>query len=172
MGSLAGVTICFYRYTRQSFLNMGRGKVLTAIEKGQIQALASQNMSGNKIAQELRRSRHVVQNFLRQHERYGTKKSSGRPSSFTLRDRRRILRAASNQATSLNEIKARLHIRQSTSTIWRAIRSSGTISRDKMRRAPKLQVHHKTKRLQWAREKMTWSSEWRRIIFTDEKSGI
>lgn len=70
---------------------MGRATALTDIEKGKILALKSQNWSANKISQEIHRSRHVVQNFLRQPQTYGKNKSTGRPSSLTARDCRRII---------------------------------------------------------------------------------
>ena len=118
---------------------------------------------------EIHRSRNVVQNFLRQLELHGTKKSTDRPSVLTSRDRRHVLQAASNQCTSVGQIKARLHLPHSKTTIWRAIHSSGIIKHRKMRKTPMLQARHKTARLQWARETMSWSLEWRKVIFSDEK---
>lgn len=148
---------------------MGRGSSLTEIEKGKILALKSQNMSSNNISLEINRSRHVVQNFLKKQENYGTAKSCGKPSSLTSRDKRRILRAASNQSTSINQIRANLNLSQSKSTIWRALHSSGEMQHMKMRRTPRLLEHHKTTRLNWARETMSWSTEWKKVIFSDEK---
>ena len=148
---------CWWRVIICYWIVMGRNASLTDIEKGKILALRAHNVSANKIAMEVHRSKNVVQNFLRQLELYGTKRSTGRPSFLTSRDRRHVLRAASNQCTSVGQIKARLHLPHSKTTIWRAIHFSGIIKHRKMRKTPMLQGRHKMARLQWARETMTWS---------------
>lgn len=148
---------------------MGRITGLTDIEKGKILALKSQNWSANKISQEIHRSRHVIQNFLRHPQTYGKNKSTGRPSVLTARDRRRIIRVSSNQSISVGQVKTHLQLPQSRTTIWRALHSSGIMRYEKLKKAPRLLDRHKRDRVEWARGKMSWSVQWQQIVFSDEK---
>jgi transposase len=126
-------------------------------------------MSGNQIATTIKRSRNVVQNYLLLKEEYNTKKSPGRPSSLSLRDKRHIVTTASNKRVSAKQVKAELQLPQSEATIGRVLRHADTLSYDRIQRKPKLQEHHRVTRLNWAQERMSWTTQWRSIIFSDEK---
>ena len=68
---------------------MPRGKSLSEQEKGQIIAYQSTGMTNRQIATKISRC-HVVNNFLKNPEFYGTKKC-GRPKpKLKPRDKRRI----------------------------------------------------------------------------------
>ncbi|KIH67315.1 hypothetical protein ANCDUO_02353 [Ancylostoma duodenale] len=58
---------------------MPRAAMLTAQEQAVISALNDAGESHKKIAEKLKRSRHVVASYLRDPQAYGTKKSCGRP---------------------------------------------------------------------------------------------
>ena len=73
---------------------MRREKKLNESEKKQILELKQQRLSVAKISKVIR-SRRIIQNFLKNVEDYGKKKSTGRPSSLSDRDKRAILRVAS-----------------------------------------------------------------------------
>jgi transposase len=148
---------------------MGRGTPLTPFEKGQIFTLLQQGMSANHIAATIHRSRHVVQNYSKLRDEYGKKKPPGRPSTLSSRAKRRIISSASNRKVSAAEIKKDLNLSQSVTTIGRVLRSEPTLRYEVIQRKPKLKEHHKTARLEWARERMSWTTEWNSVIFTDEK---
>uniref|UniRef100_A0A1I7WRT3 HTH_Tnp_Tc3_1 domain-containing protein n=1 Tax=Heterorhabditis bacteriophora TaxID=37862 RepID=A0A1I7WRT3_HETBA len=71
-----------------------------------------------QIADVVKRSREVILNFLRHQEKYGTKKSSGRPSDLNGREKRTILHTASNSTTSIVGIRRTCGTDASESTIW------------------------------------------------------
>uniref|UniRef100_A0A1I7WRQ2 HTH_48 domain-containing protein n=1 Tax=Heterorhabditis bacteriophora TaxID=37862 RepID=A0A1I7WRQ2_HETBA len=84
---------------------MGHAPKLSQHERGQIDAPST-------------RSREVILNFLRHQEKYGTKKSSGRPSDLNDREKRTILHTASNSTTSIVGIRRTCGTDASESTVW------------------------------------------------------
>jgi transposase len=69
---------------------MARGNKLSEFEKGQIEAHSRDGKSNREIASLLGRSPRVINNYRRNPEVYGTRKSTGRPSKVSDRDKRRI----------------------------------------------------------------------------------
>ena len=57
---------------------------------------ASEKKQSLELKQQIRRSRKVIHNFLKNVEDYGKKKCTGRPSSLSDRDKWAILRVVSN----------------------------------------------------------------------------
>ena len=136
----------------------------------QIDALiVSKKNSIKSIARLIDKSDRVVRNYLKDRESYGKKKRSGRRSSLTSRDKSHIIRLASDKTISAAKIKAQLKLTQSTTTVWRVINSCDHLKREKRGCKPALKSHNKIARLKWAKNHMTWSSEWENIIFSDEK---
>ncbi|PIC17508.1 hypothetical protein B9Z55_023726 [Caenorhabditis nigoni] len=146
---------------------MGRGKPLTDFEKGQITAKNAQGLSNRQIAQDLGKSLDVVNRFVKDPSHYGTKNSPGRPSLLTIRDKRQILRKASNAVTTCTKIKSDLNLSVSNETVRRVIQKSNFIKYRKMKKAPKLTSIHRQKRLEFARKNAR--TDWTQIIFSDEK---
>lgn len=140
---------------------MPKGKELSGHEKGQIDALHSEGRSLNYIAKFVRRSKCVVRNYLRDPDSYGTKQKSGRPPKVTARDKRAILKAASNSTKSCNQIKAENNLDLGRETIRMVIKKSPHIVRAKMKPAPRMKEVHKTQRLAWARANM--ARDWKTV---------
>lgn len=140
---------------------MGRGSRLTEIERGKIMAFHHVGKSNRWISENIGRSHTVVGNYMRKQTEYGTTTSTGRPSKLTCRDRRRIIRVASNSTKSANQIKAELGLTVSKWTVYRALQKSSVIVRKKLKRAPALKKEHVVKRLQFARENMT--TDWKTV---------
>ena len=149
---------------------MPKWTALTGHQKGQIDALiVSKKNSIRSITKVIGKSDRVVRNYLKDRENYGKKKRSGRLPSLTSRDKSHIIRLAGDKTISAAKINAQLKLTQSTTTIWRVINSCNHLKREKRDCKPALKSHHKIARLKWARDHMTWSSEWKKIIFSDEK---
>jgi len=68
-------------------------------------------------------------------------------------------------------IKAEQEIDVSTSTIRRAIHSSGYLEYEKKRSRPAITDEIAARRLEWGHAHMQWNEEWSRTIFSDEKSS-
>jgi transposase len=149
---------------------MARKKSLNSFEKGQIVALKSQGMSNRYIARHLKRSHNVINNFINLKEEYGKKKQSGRPSKLTLRERRSIIREVSTNKSTLGKLSRRPDIAVHKSTLSRIINKETYLVYKKRKSSPHLRPIHKIKRLSWARKMMSWTEEWKDIIWSDEKN--
>ncbi|KZC08907.1 hypothetical protein WN55_00301 [Dufourea novaeangliae] len=75
---------------------MDRGKFLNQSKIDRILLLRREKYSIAKIAKLVNRSRKVVSDLLKTPTQYGKKKSRGRPRIITNREKRAILRIASN----------------------------------------------------------------------------
>ena len=148
---------------------MGRGKRLNESEKKQILELKQQRLSVAKISKVIRRSRRVIHNFLKNVEDYGKKKSTGRPSSLSDRDKRAILRVASNSQLTTKQIMEKSNVSASVSSVRRVLLSCKDIKRLKLKKKPSLTTKHKVERLRFAKERVHWKKNWRKIPFSDEK---
>jgi hypothetical protein len=84
---------------------MGRGKRLSEYERSQIQAMCNTGDGIERIARAISQSVDVIQNFFKDPGSCGMKKDSGRPPELSVRDKREIIRKASNLINSLNQIR-------------------------------------------------------------------
>ena len=151
---------------------MPRKKPPTFEERGKILAFKETGLSNRAIAKKINRSHSVVDNFIRLKENYNKKKSTGRPEKLSNRDKRIILRNASNSALSVRNIMDESAIdrtKTSVRTVQRFLKKSPNIKRKKMQKKPPLTKRHQQQRLNFAQEKMSWVNEWKSVIFSDEK---
>ena len=86
------------------FVSMGRGKKLNESEQKQILELKQQQLLVAKISKVIRRSRKVIHNFLKNVEDHGKKKSTGRRTSLSDRDKGAILRVAFNSQLTTKQM--------------------------------------------------------------------
>lgn len=148
---------------------MGRGKQLTTEEKKIISRMASRNLTIAEISRNTGRSRKVISNYLKAPEFYGIKKSPGRPHVLTAREKRAILRAASNSSSTARQIAVSAGVKTHARNIRRLLQRSPRIQRKKLQKTPSLSETHKLNRKVFAREHVQWTAEWLRVLFTDEK---
>jgi transposase len=142
---------------------------LTDLEKGQILALADQNLSQTEISNKIGRSQSTVSKFLKDPQNYGKRKRSGRPRTLSLRTERQILRNVSNHNWSARTAKDKLNIPLTVRRVRQIISSSPNLKYEKRKSTPKLKKGHIENRLKWASEKIIWDRKWREVIFSDEK---
>ena len=139
---------------------MPRGTELSDFEKGQIRAFKDLGLSNRDIAARLARSPTVVDNFIKKKDGYGKKKRSGRPPELTAHDKRSIVRAASNSTKGVRRIRDECKPNVSENTIWRAIKSSPHLIKQKLKVNPKLKPEHEVKRMNFAKQHVTWTRNW------------
>lgn len=149
---------------------MGSGKTLTVAERGQIDAFKEMGLSSREIARKLNRSKTVVNNYLADPQNYGKNQKGRTAQATTSREKRLILRIASNSTQSATKIRSKSGVSASISTVRRIIRKDGTIQRRKLKKKPVLKQVHKELRMNFATEHVSWSSQWKRVVFSDEKS--
>ncbi|XGW15013.1 hypothetical protein V3C99_000916 [Haemonchus contortus] len=159
------VQSCPVRNPKQS--TMPKGRRLTSTEQCQILLLRQAGHSNKTIAEQHGRSRRCIDGFVKNAAAYGQAHGGGRPLKLTRADHRLIARLASNSTMSANQIRARLSLNVSTSTVLRAIRRQIFLRRERMKLAPRLTRSHREARLEFARE--ISSRNWRKVIFSDEK---
>lgn len=161
--SIVSKQICYAPVT------MGHGKTLSAKEMGRIEALRGENLSNRQIARKIERSSCVVNNYLRNTENYGKNRRGRTAMATTLRERRAIIREASNSSETARKIKERVGATASVRTVQRVIKKCPHLKRLKLRKKPQLSPQHREARLQFARDHENWVEEWKNIIFSDEK---
>lgn len=155
---------------------MGKQKCLTDREKGQIDILRKEGLSNRKIAQKINRSPNVVDHYVNQGEEYGKNYKGRTVTALTLKEKRKILRVASNSALSTSKIKELANVEASKSTVRRAILSAPHLQRKKLQKKPPINAIRKQNRLNFAKDHMNWGSttnndpgDWKFVVFTDEK---
>lgn len=148
---------------------MGRGKTLTVAEIERIKIFNEQGFCTAAIARQINRSFEVVRNYLRDPENYGKNQRGRTYRATTERERRVILREASNSALTARQIRNIAGTSASVQTVRRVIKASPNIKRRKMKKKPHLTGLHKEARLLFCRERLAWTREWNKIIFSDEK---
>ena len=148
---------------------MPRGTSLTEFEKGRIEGLKIAGMSHRMIAKTINRSRSLVDTYLRNPAGYGKKRRPGRKPILSPRDERAIIKTMSNKSISIGQVKAELKLKASKTTIWRAAKRDSNLKYAKKKKKPRLTKQHKLDRVAWCRKYFNWSSEWHRVIFSDEK---
>ena len=145
---------------------MGRWKKWNESERKQILELQQQRLSIAKISKLIRRSRKVIQNFLKNVEDYGKKKSTGRLLSLS---DRAILRVASNSQLTTKQIMEKSSVSATVSSIRRVLLFCKDIKGLKLEMKPSLITKHKVERLRFAKERAHWKKKQRRVQFSDEK---
>lgn len=148
---------------------MGRGKTLSKSEIAQIDLLIEMKWSFRQIAKKINRSHHIIENYARNPENYGKNRRGSSQRATTERDRRRILKAASNSQQSAKQIKGTLDFGGSVRTVQRIIKQAPHLKRMKIQRKPALKEHHKRARMAFAEKHVSWTSQWDTVAFSDEK---
>lgn len=148
---------------------MPTGTRLSRYEAGQIDALLREKRSVTYIAASIKRSRKAVQTYMRKGTTYFDKHPNGMRRALSESVKRRLIRHVSATGDSVKRAKRALSIAASNSTVLRALRNSDTLKYVKARAKPKLTERHMAARLEFARVRMTWSLEWRMVIFRREK---
>lgn len=103
---------------------MGRGKALSVAEQAKIDVLQNEGFSNRKIAEKIGRHKNVVNNYLKDKENYGKNMKRFTKTATTPRERRAILKEASNSPLSVSKIKVKTNVSASKVTVYRVIKSA------------------------------------------------
>lgn len=148
---------------------MGRGKALSVAEQAKIDVLQNEGFSNRKIAEKIGRHKNVVNNYVKDKENYGKNMKRFIKTATTPRERRAILKEASNSPLSVSKIKAKAGVSASQVTVYRVIKSAPHLKLKRLQKKPPLDRKRKEQRLEFARLHQTWDDEWKKVIFSDEK---
>ena len=139
---------------------MPRGKKLTEGEKNKIDVIKEKNMSIRKIALELKRSRTVVQNYIKLGDKYRSRDNHGRKKKTDERTKRRIIRAVNCGVGSIKKIKDSLQLSESQTTIRNILKNTGTFRYAKIKKKPRLGPSHIKARLEFAKKSLQNRFDW------------
>ena len=148
---------------------MPRGKYLNEAEKTTILTLHAENLSNRAIAVRTNRSHKVVGDFLKKKGKYGQKKPTKGNSKISTRQKNRLIALARKGKHTAGQLIADLDLPISVSQVTRVLTKSKQVRYTKRMKAPYLKPHHIKARLDWAKVHMNWTTEWTRVIFSDEK---
>ncbi|ETV86302.1 hypothetical protein H257_02715 [Aphanomyces astaci] len=148
---------------------MPKGYALTLEQRGSIVAFRKAKLSIRRIADELGVSKGAVCSYLRSPETYGTPIRAGRPAKYDARDKRRVLRLASEGRSSSSRIKHDLNLTFSTRTVRRILSNAPHLKYKKRKATPRLTSAHKKARVEWAKSHVDLGLGWNQVVFSDEK---
>lgn len=148
---------------------MSKGLPLTESEKSMIIYMNKEKKSISQISKDLKRSRTVISNFLKDPAIYGVKKSTGRPKKLSLRTRARVIKLARGKNKTANSIKGQLELKVHKCTILRVLKDEGKLTRRKIKRKPSLTKTHKKNRIRFSGKYEDLGEGWKNVIFSDEK---
>ncbi len=148
---------------------MSRGKPSTEKEKGKIDLMMNLKLSQVKIAKEIGRSRVAIQNYIQTLSLPAVKSKAGRPKKLGTKTIKKIIASASNKKISCKKLKNNLGLKVSRSSIERVLKSSQVLVYKKMQGKPPLSKVHQDARFMFALHHVRWVTEWRKVVFSDEK---
>ena len=148
---------------------MSRGNRLSEREKGKIDILLSEKLSNREISIKIKRSRSVVNNYVKLKNNYGLKGLRGRKTKIFGVLKKRIIHLACNESMSASKIKQELALSQSTRTIQRVLNRCPTLIYKKHKRRPHLTTAHKSARLSFDSNSIKNRLDWSKIVWSDEK---
>lgn len=148
---------------------MAKGTRLTEEERRIIKLFKEEGHSNVSIGRKIGRSEKVVRNFLSKGSKYGIKPPTKGRTKVSLRLKGQIRHEATQNRLSCSQIKQKLDVPVTPRQIARILNDSPNIKWKKMQGKPKLNLTHKENRLKFARKYMEWKTEWRNVVFSDEK---
>jgi transposase len=148
---------------------MPRGLKLNDSEIKVINNLHAKSTKISKIAELLNRSRKVISNYLKDPDKYRKKHGGGRPRAISARDRRALLRVASNSAMTARQIATEAGVTTHIRNVQRVLKAAPNLQLRKLRCKPVLTEKHKAARFEFAKEHVYENKFWRKVIFSDEK---
>lgn len=142
---------------------MPRGVKLNDKEIGQIEAFKGVGLKNRDIARRLGRSHTLINSYIKKGKKYGKKKPSGRPQKLDERTKRRIFEDLSNTTKGTRATRNELAPNVSHMTVWRAVKSSPNLVRERMKRCPSLNQAHKATRIAFAEQRIWWTRKWKMV---------
>lgn len=148
---------------------MGKRPVLSEIERGKIDAYLTCGKSVAEISKLLKRSVGVIYNYKRDPGNYSKNFNKKGNPRLTEKDKRRIIRSASQNGCSSKQICTDLRLPVTSRRVRQILSTSQSLRWSKMKAAPKLTDRHKKQRLEYCDKYMEMGQKWKNVIFSDEK---
>lgn len=150
---------------------MPRGTQISENERTQALALQTAGKNTLDIARQLNRPSKVINNYLRDPDSYAKQNHRKNRRKMTVRDERRLLRAASNQPLSSrglrrDALQLPISVRRTRTYLTGSVR----LWYRKVKHVPPLTERHKLAHIKWSRENAQMGQNvWGSVFFADEK---
>lgn len=131
--------------------------------------LHKKGWSYRKISGEVDRSICVISNLIKDPMGYGSRKMGGKTSTVSDSMKRRIWRMAKTGQKSASDIKADTGVQIGVRQVQKIIKQCPDLVYAKRKKAPRLTAKHMKHRYDWAYKHIQQSTNWTKIIFSDEK---
>ena len=141
---------------------MPKGKELTEFEKGQSNALFGEGVHKRNSAPSWPFFT-CCKKFPCQRRRIWKEKNWGTQKKLTTRNKRRILREVGNSIKGVRKLLSELAPEVSHMTVWRTVKFSPNIVRQKMNKRPNLSDQHKANRVTSVELKVSFPLAWRKV---------
>lgn len=148
---------------------MGGGQKIKDFEVRIIYNLRKNGFSNRKIALSIGRSLDLVNKVLKNKNYHNDYKYKGKKPALTAREKTLLLRKASNSFKTCRTLAGETGVTCSIRTVQRFLKNQSNFKRMKIKRRPVLNKTHIVNRLDFARQHMHWTKEWKYILFSDEK---
>lgn len=148
---------------------MGGGETLTTEEIAKVLAYKDAGWSNRKIARILKRSPTAVNNVVNQKENYNTNRKNGNNQKVSPRGKAAIIRAGLKNNATASKIVAEFDLPITPRRVQQILATSNRLKWKKMKSKPALTNRHKVARLDFAKQHMSWSENWNKVVFSDEK---
>lgn len=149
---------------------MPKGYRTSDFTLGKIEALKDEGYSQAHISRVTGVSECAISNFLNK-KTFNTENYNkpGPSKKLTPREERQIGKLAATGQYSVREIANSVPFDVSKTLVHKTLVQNPNLEYTKMARKPVLKQEHKDARLEFAKEHMSWSKEWQKVVFTDEK---
>jgi len=111
-------------YAKEHKKNMGRGKMLSEVEKATIDAYKISGKSNREIAKLLERSSNAIDQYLNSKGKQVVRRKRGPRPNLSERDKRRIIAGASQTTKGCRRIRNKVTPHVSKSTVHRVLKES------------------------------------------------
>ena len=148
-------------------ITMGKGKVLTEVEKAKISTLKDYlKLLNRQVAKEIDHREYIVRKFLQNPEKYGENKSIGRPSSISNTRKRQLLHFLANNSKSETQVKTKHNITVGIRLVWQILKASKHFFHTKMKRKPMLPPTNIKGRLEFPGKHIHCTNQCWKIIYS------
>lgn len=148
---------------------MGKGTTLSTEDVAKIEAFNESGLSIRAIATKIGRSSTAVYNVIKLKDNYNKNRKNNNNQKLTTRQNAAIIRSGLQQNITASQIRADMQLPVSTRRVQQILSGSNRLVWKKMKSKPALSLSHKEARLLFAKAHMSWTNEWKNVVFSDEK---
>lgn len=147
-------------------------KILNEEERIEVISMSSKGLTNRAIAKQMKVSHQSIGTILQRWKTCGMvkdrKRSGRRRSTDRITDRQMVRIATKDRFITADEIRQRIGVPVSLSTVIRRLKEKGLKSRFATKK-PLISERNRKKRLEWCKKHEQWTvDDWSKVLFSDE----